>query len=184
MTLVLRPAHANEAATIAKLHLETRVATYTGKIPQPVLDADSLERRVAAWAERFADPARRIFVAEENGRIVGLACAGPMPERPNGHDPLPSFDAYLYSLYVDPAQHGRGVGRKLLRQLAERLAGDGLHAMALHTVGNNPARGFYEHLGARLVREEVAEQDGERWPLAVYGWDDLQPLTLPMRKAP
>lgn len=184
MTLVLRPARPNEAVPVARLHLDTRVATYTGRIPQAVLDADSLDRRITSWSERFADPARRIFVAEEAGRIVGLACAGPMPERPNGHDPLPAFDAYLYSLYVDPEQHGTGIGRKLLRQLSERLLADGLHALALHTVGNNPARGFYEHLGARLVREETAEQAGEHWQLAVYGGDDLRPLTLAQRMAP
>jgi ribosomal protein S18 acetylase RimI-like enzyme len=184
MTLVLRPARSDEAIPVAKLHFDTRVATYTGRIPQAVLDGDSLERRIASWSERLADPTRRIFVADEAGRIVGLACAGPMPERPNGHDSLPAFDAYLYSLYVDPAQHGSGVGRKLLRGLSERLLADGLHAMALHTVGNNPARGFYEHLGARLVREEIAEQSGQHWQLAVYGWDDLRPLTLPQKKAP
>jgi len=177
--MIVRAARPHEAAPIAQLHLDTRIATYTGQVPQAVLDADSFASRLAAWEERLADPARRILVAEDGARIVGLACAGPMPERPNGHDPLPAYDAYLYSLYVDPTLHGRGIGRALLCEIADRLLVDGLHAMALHTVATNRARGFYEHLGARFVREETAHAPGGHWPLAVYGWDDLRKLTVP-----
>lgn len=172
----LRPAGPADADGLARLHLAVRIATYTGKIPQPALDADSLARRRSLWEERVADPARRIVVAEDAGRMVGLACAGPMPERPNGHDPLPGYDAYLYSLYVDPSEQGSGLGKTLLGAVAARLVADGLHAMALHTVAAAQARYFYEHLGAHLIRTEEAHAAGVHWTTLVYGWHDIAAL--------
>jgi GNAT superfamily N-acetyltransferase len=174
--MTLRRAVAGDAAGLAELHYAVRLATYTGNIPQAALDADSLARRRTLWEERVADPARRIVLAEEHGRMVGLACAGPMPERPNGHDPLPGYDAYLYSLYVDPAQQGGGVGRALLAAIAELLLADGLRAMALHTVAAVRAQHFYEHLGAHRIRSEEAHAGGAQWTTLVYGWHDIGTL--------
>jgi len=173
MSATLRRAVASDAAGLAALHYAVRLATYTGNIPQAALDADSLARRRTLWEERVADPARRIVLAEDDGRMVGLACAGPMPERPNGHDPLPGYDAYLYSLYVDPAQQKSGLGRALLAAVAALLLADDLHAMALHTVAAVRARHFYEHLGAHLIRTEEAHAAGVHWTTLVYGWHDI-----------
>jgi ribosomal protein S18 acetylase RimI-like enzyme len=174
----VRDARPDDAAGLAQLHYDVRVATYTGNIPQAALDADSLARRRALWEERVADPARRIVLAEDGGRMIGLACAGPMPERPNGHDPLPGYDAYLYSLYVDPGQQGSGLGKALLGAVAARLVADGLHAMALHTVAAVRAQHFYEHLGAHRIRTEEAHAAGVHWTTLVYGWDDIRTLLL------
>lgn len=173
---VLRAAGPADAAELAQLHYDVRVATYTGHIPQAALDADSVERRRAIWEERVADPARRIVLAEDAARLVGLACAGPMPERPNGHDPIPGYDAYLYSLYVDPGRQGSGLGKALLGAVAARLVADEFRALALHTVAAVPARYFYEHLGARLLRAEEAHAAGVHWTTLVYGWHDLAAL--------
>lgn len=173
MRPTVRRAVPGDAAGLAALHYAVRLATYTGNIPQAALDADSLERRRALWEERVADPARRIVLAEDRGRMVGLACAGPMPERPNGHDSLPGYDAYLYSLYVDPAQQKGGLGRALLGAVTPLLLRDGLRAMALHTVAAVRARYFYEHLGAHLIRTEQGHAGGVHWPLLVYGWNDI-----------
>jgi L-amino acid N-acyltransferase YncA len=151
MKVLLRDAHAADAAPIARLHLDVRRATYTGMLPQAALDADSFEQRLALWERRLADPARRVIVAERDRQMVGFACAGPMPERPGGREPLPGFDAYLESIYIDPATHGEGTGRAILSRLAMQLAVAGFTSLALHAVSNNPARGFYEHLGARFI---------------------------------
>jgi ribosomal protein S18 acetylase RimI-like enzyme len=96
-----------------------------------------------------------------------------MPAFPNGRAPLPGFDAYLESLYVDPGTHKRGVGVALLRAVAAAMRDGGYTSLALHTLSRNAARGFYEHLGARYVREERVDQDGEHWFHAAYGWDDI-----------
>ena len=172
-----------DAAAIARLHLAVRRETYRGLIPQPALDADSLEARVAAWTERLADLSRVILVARRDAELGGLACARPMPERPAGREPLPGFEGYLESIYVDPALHGSGVGGTLIRGIAARLAGRGFHSLALHMVVGNPAQAFYEHLGARFVREERAGTNGYAWLMAAYGWKDIAPLAAEDRAA-
>jgi GNAT superfamily N-acetyltransferase len=169
----IRPAVPSEAAALAKLHRDVRHATYAKILPAAVLAADTYAKRLALWEARVADPARRIFVAELDGRLLGLACAAPMPAFPNGRAPLPGFDAYLESLYVDPGAHKHGVGAALLRTVAAAMREAGATSLALHTLSRNTARGFYERMGARFVREERVEQDGEHWFHAAYGWDDI-----------
>jgi GNAT superfamily N-acetyltransferase len=175
---VLRYAEAApaDAVGIARLHLAVRAATYPELIPQQVLDADSFEKRLATWTLRLADPERVIVAAWRDGELGGFACATPMPERPNGREPLPGFAAYLESIYVDPALHGSGIGAGLLRGIAARLVARDLRSLALHMVVGNPARGFYEHTGARFVREERTEMDGHAWMAAAYGWSDISTL--------
>lgn len=165
-----------DAETIARLHLDVRRATYRGLIPQPALDADSLEARTAMWRERLADPERSVLIVRRGARPAGFACARPMPARPNGREPLPGFDGYLESIYVDPALHGAGAGGTLIRGVAARLLARGISSLALHMVLGNPARGFYEHLGARYVREEQASAFGFAWSVAAYGWRDIAAL--------
>lgn len=53
----------------------------------------------AAVAGKMADTAYRYFVAEQDGRIVGMAAM-----RDNSH---------LYQLFVDTNLHGSGIGRRL-----------------------------------------------------------------------
>lgn len=60
------------------------------------------------------------LVAEENGRILGYAYAGPFVGR----------DAYRYSceltIYLDPAAKGHGLGRALYEELELRLKAMGI----------------------------------------------------------
>lgn len=61
--------------------------------------------------------------------------------------------ARLYSLAVDPAQRGRGVGSRLIRDLAERLPVT-ITALSLEVRSSNAAaRALYERLGFFLQEE-------------------------------
>ena len=117
------------------------------------------------------------LVAEVDGRILGYAYYGAYRPRP----------AYRFtvedSIYVDPAAHGRGIGRRLLEALladATRIGirqmvaviGDsanaasvGLHAACgFHPVGIQAATGWKHGRWLDTVLMQIALGDGDTTP--------------------
>jgi GNAT superfamily N-acetyltransferase len=78
----------------------------------------------------------------ESGEIAGVAVAVPTAL---------SGIALLYSLYVEPAQWKRGVGRSLFAAAAARA--QALKAGALMIYAHPWAQGFYQRLGAIRIGE-------------------------------
>ncbi len=54
---------------------------------------------------------------------------------------------YLEDLYVSPAARGRGVGEKLVIDVAQIAVAEGARRLDLNVLGWNPARAFYHRLG-------------------------------------
>ena len=82
------------------------------------------------------------LIAEEDGAAVGYALANLVPQTPiRGH---------LYDLYVHGDVRGRGVGRQLIAEVADRLKGRGVTHLSLDVaLTNDSARRLYERLGFR-----------------------------------
>lgn len=60
--------------------------------------------------------------------------------------------AWLWTLYVDAAYRGRGIGRRLMEQAVAWSAGRGLRAIMIETQTNNTqACRFYAHMGCFLT---------------------------------
>jgi GNAT superfamily N-acetyltransferase len=78
-----------------------------------------------------------VYVALSEGRLVGLASF----YRP---------DSFLHSLYVDYAEHGRGVGSALLGHI-EAIA-DAPVSLKVQ-IRNLQARDFYERKGLKISEE-------------------------------
>ena len=98
-----------------------------------------------AWADVAAERGYPMFLAERDGRVVGiLRCAESMAS------PLldPARYAYISSVFVDREHRRSGVLRALL-DAAERWCGErGLTDMRLHSVsGDEVSEGAWEHLG-------------------------------------
>ena len=178
---VVREAHPTDAAGIARVHVDTWRATYRGIVPDDHLDSLTYEARERFWArtlERLA--AHRaageahpggLFVAEAPGRgVVGFAACG----REATGDP--QYPGELYAIYVLDAWQGQGLGRRLARAVADRLAAAGLHAMLVWVLADNPMRRFYEALGGRLLREKQVEIGGVALDEIAYGWPDTAAL--------
>jgi len=101
-------------------------------------------RRV--FEDEMAHVTRRYFVVESSGRVVGFG--GLMLVGPESH---------VVTLAVDPANHGQGVGSKLLRKLFEVSVQEGARHLTLEVrASNHPARSLYQRFGF----EEVGVRKG------------------------
>jgi ribosomal protein S18 acetylase RimI-like enzyme len=169
----IRPATPDDAAAIARSHIDTWRATYRGIVADQYLDALDYEARTRAWQETLAQGAVVVAVAEVDGVVVGHASGG--PEREGLFD---GFSGELYSLYVLPACQGRGLGRALATFIAGRLSRSGHAAMMVWVLKANPATRFYERLGGVFLGERpirIGDQDLIEW---AYGFSDLSRLGL------
>ena len=172
--MIVRGATPADVGGIARVHVVTWREVYTALLPTAIMETNTEERRRALWERVAAEGSRRVFVAVEDGAIVGFVCGGAMPESIRGRLPIAGHDAYVDALYVLAAWHGRGIGRALLGTLANALLRDGLSSLALHVVAQNPARRFYEHLGARFVHAEPIAPGLDEGLQCAYGWSDLR----------
>lgn len=151
--LTLRPARPGDAEPICLIYnqgIEDRVATLETERRTP---AERLEWMAARG------PRHPVIVAESGGTIVGWGSLNVFNARP----------AYRhvadFSVYVERAWRGRGVGRRLLERLIELAREIGYHKLVLSTFPTNAAGvRLYESLGFTRVGlyREQGMLDG-RW---------------------
>ncbi len=67
--------------------------------------------------------------------------------------PTPDGNYCVHNLAVDPQAGVRGLGRRLLQGAFERQAAAGYSAVCLDVLDDNPAVGFYLHMGMELACE-------------------------------
>jgi len=83
---------------------------------------DFWESRVAYYLRRDPESSR---VAELGGQVVGFMLA----DLRGGEFGLEETSAWIERFGVDPAQRGKGIGRKLFAALAEHFKGAGAHTL-------------------------------------------------------
>lgn len=169
MALDIRVATQADVAAIAAVHVASWREHYRGILADDVIASRSLENRLNHWRHALGQPERVTFVAfSPEGVLCGFASAVRLSP------PKAGFTSYLETLYLRAGAKGRGAGRALLTHIARALLSRGCSNMALRTLRSNPARGFYEHLGARLLAN--FEHEAGNFDDVAYGFDDL--LTL------
>ena len=180
--MTIRPASREDAAAIAAVHVASWHDALAGIASAAILERNTEPRRRAHWERVLSEAARDVFVATDDDAVVGFVHGGAMPESIRGRAPIPDHDAYVDTLYVLAAWHGRGVGRALLGALAQRLAQRGFRSIALHVLAQNPARGFYERLGGRFICAEPFTDGGDEIVQIAYGWRDISQLAMPAKR--
>ena len=138
--ITLRPARAGDAEAVCTIYnqgIEDRVATLEIELRTP----DERREWMAARGPRHP-----VIVAESEGVLIGWGSLNVFNARP----------AYRhvadFSVYVERAWRGKGVGHRLLERLIEIAREIGYHKMVLSTFPTN-AGGvrLYERLGFRRV---------------------------------
>jgi GNAT superfamily N-acetyltransferase len=147
-----------DAPAMARAHARSWRATYTGLLPDVIIDdvVASEGRRAERWRGWLGDANRPggCFVAELGGRVVGYVFWGP-GEAPE----TPAAVGEVYAIYLDPDATGRGLGRALFRAATEALRTAGFDRAVVWVLETNArARRFYEAAGWRVDGATKVEQ--------------------------
>jgi GNAT superfamily N-acetyltransferase len=133
----IRPAQSEDVADIFRLI--QALAEYEKLANEVVASEDKL--RVALFSDR---PAAETLVAVHDGRAVGFALFFHNFSTFRGARGL-----YLEDLFVEPDHRGNGLGRRLLKELAQIAVERECERMEWSVLDwNAPAIGFYKSLGA------------------------------------
>jgi L-amino acid N-acyltransferase YncA len=167
--LIIRPATPEDAAQIAHVHIDSWRTTYAGIVPDACLAALNEADRAVQWQEWLTRDIP-VYVAELDEQVVGFISGGPIRQ------PIETYDAELYAIYILQQTQGQGIGKALLQQLTTTLLSQGFKSMILWVLDENPAKHFYIHAGAKLLVSKEIEMGGAMLPEAAYGWPDLNSL--------
>jgi ribosomal protein S18 acetylase RimI-like enzyme len=184
--VVVREGRPEDAAGIARVHVDSWRTTYAGILPAAFLANLSYEQRERQWDAWIASAASGegvVCVAEETlpmatgpeaRQIVGFASGGPPAQQTRRL--APTYDGELQTIYLLRSHQRRGLGRRLFRFVAERVASGGARSLFLWVARENSSRAFYEALGGRPIAETSAEIFGQAVDEVGYGWDDIRRL--------
>ncbi|OAR26601.1 GNAT family N-acetyltransferase [Streptomyces sp. ERV7] len=161
----IRAGARHDAQQIAALHADSWRTAYAGIMPESFLSGPLYEDRLALWQQRLTDDpsAAGLFVAEEEGELVGFVYLTPCPDG----------RVLLDNLHARPGRTRSGIGSRLLRHAREWAAvehpGRAVYLEVLSA--NTPAIAFYERHGAQRTDERVCRfEQGFELPELEYTW--------------
>lgn len=164
----MRRAKPEDAGGVARVYIESWHDTYAAILPMRLLCAMTPRGQTARWRSSIGARDEAVFVAEnERGEIVGMASCG------LSRDANLNFDGEVYTLYVDPACYGCGIGRSLLAHIFTWMTARGYESCVIWAHAKNNARFFYEKMGGRLVAERSGRLMGGAISESAFGWHKL-----------
>lgn len=142
---------------LLRIYIETIKATHAGLVSEQFLQTVSEESTRQRLEGIFHHQEHHPFgyVCTDHGSMIGFAIGDVATYPPEG------YQGELRMIYVLPAYHRRGVGRKLLRAVAEHFEREQVASMFLGVFTNNsPARRFYFCLAARILKHPKPAPNG------------------------
>ena len=150
--MIIREAKIKDISEMARVHVNTWRIAYRGILPDDILENLSYEKREHSWRQVFKNAQKDgnfTYIAEDgSGQIFGFANAG-----------MERLDHQLYqgklnAIYILKSYQSKGIGRELVRVVAERLSQIEIHSMLVWVLADNPACRFYEKLGGKKVNQK------------------------------
>jgi len=139
-----REAKNTDVEQLATIHANSWRSTYRGLFSDEFLNNEVFEDRRSVWNERLNKPSNNqlVLVAEENNKIIGFICA-------YGNDDA-QYGSLIDNLHIKRSNKRNGIGTELMIKAGEwlqsRYPENGVYLWVMEE--NNPARVFYEKLGA------------------------------------
>ena len=155
MNVIFRKANISDAPILANTRRKVWDATYRGIYPDAMIDDYEYEAHLARDEKRITDPKNTVWLAMDGETCVGYLYVGPC-----GYGRYKDFDFCLNSLYFLPPYQGRGLGRTAFALAAAECRRRGYDKFFCGcNAHNHRARGFYEHMGGVLGRENTGHEN-------------------------
>jgi GNAT superfamily N-acetyltransferase len=146
VSVVIRPARADEFDAVTRVWLDSHVATGLAT------NSDATFTELRERIPREIENGWQLYVADDGGAVVAMVA-------------FRTRDNYLDQLFVAPGHQGRGIGTLLLEFVRRRLPDEILLRTA---IANARAIQWYEREG--FVRENEVMQEGWSGPRVYYRW--------------
>jgi L-amino acid N-acyltransferase YncA len=170
MKVIIRKPEKSDVGEMAKVHVDSWKTTYKGIVAEEYLQTLKYENREKLWAQALSIEPRHIWVAEVQNKVVGFASGG--KERTGKY----GYDGELYAIYILEEFQQKGIGKSLLRALADELSNSQYKSMLVWVIADNPSISFYQSLNPIEVDHEQVEIGRETYKEIAYGWSDITKL--------
>jgi GNAT superfamily N-acetyltransferase len=168
-----------DAIGLARVQIETWRDAYVGILSDDTLIDQDEMRAAVRWtriASSIEEP-ERLSVAEVDGDVIGFCHGGEGRRAVTKVLGVGDRMAEVYSLYVDPNYQGMGIGRALLRHVAQGLDLDGFESLTILTLeGNRQGRRFYDALGGLEGEAIPSVISGAPVDQTPYVWTNIATL--------
>ncbi|PWK70874.1 N-acetylglutamate synthase-like GNAT family acetyltransferase [Mucilaginibacter oryzae] len=143
----IRTATVNDVETIRQIADKTWWVTYSPILKEAQIEymlreiysAEKISRQIAENLHTF-------LLLEEEGRTVAFAAYSPREEDPEIYK--------LHKLYCLPETQGKGYGKVLINEVAQKTVEAGKTVLELNVNKYNNAKSFYEKMGFIIAYEE------------------------------
>lgn len=160
MNVDIRQARASDLVRINEIYDHTIVDSAISFDLEPW----DMERRREWWVHYSDTGPHRVFVAEVDGRVVGMAYSSQFREKAAYQSSVET------TVVIDPDYRAAGIGRLLLTTVLDAVRSEDIHrAYAVVTIPNEASIGLHESLGYRLVGtlDDVGYKLGRYWATAI-----------------
>lgn len=165
----IREANVTDAEGIARVHVDCWRTTYKDIVPEEFLNKLSYENRTQLWIQNISNETNYVFVAEQEGKIVGFTDGG---KEKSGK--YPGYMADITTLYILEEFQGLGMGRQLLQQVFLKLKENNMTSALVWVLEDNPSKYFYETMGAKVIENQKdITIGGKQLNLIGYCWRNI-----------
>lgn len=124
------------------------------KVYPSIVPMAQIEYMLSTWyskeglTDQMMQLGHQFLLVEWNNEMVGYASYSAKTENV-------SHRYRVHKLYLQPEFHGKGIGKAMLRFIAEESMPLGCKELELNVHKRNPAVGFYQHIGFSIEQNIV-----------------------------
>ena len=126
--------------------------SWTGNPEIPPFDEAMETPEVACYHRGWGRPGDIVVKALVGGEVVGAAFARRFADDDHGHGYVDESTPEV-GIGVDAGFRRRGIGRRLMTELADAVRELGMTHLSLSVNNSNPSKDLYESLGYRTVSD-------------------------------